>query len=285
MFKGGRTLRFSKLHGIGNDYIFFNCTEGDISDPSALAIRLSDRHTSVGGDGIVLILPSTVADLKMRMFNADGSEGRMCGNAARCVGKYAYEHGLANNTELTLETLSGIRTLSLELSAGRVTGVTVDMGAPCFDASAVPAISDAPELIYHELCLGDICEKITALSVGNPHCIIFKDEIDSLELSLLGPKFEHASIFPDRVNTEFVRVISETELSMRVWERGSGETLACGTGACAAVAAAVRLGISPRGEFIKVVLRGGELYIKYTHDGRLLMRGPAEHAFDGEVEI
>lgn len=276
-------MKFTKMHGIGNDYIYFNGFKEKIDNPSLLSIKLSPRHTAVGGDGIVIILPSEKADFRMRMFNADGSEGKMCGNAARCIGKYVYEKGLTDKTRLTLETLSGIKHLSLSVKSGIVESVTVDMGKAVFDAKQIPVVSDSREVINQSVQIAGCCENITCVSMGNPHCVIFRDEIKSLDLEKIGPLYENDKIFPDRVNTEFIKVISPTELEMRVWERGSGETMACGTGACAAVAAAVRCGISPADEFVTVKLLGGNLRIKVASDGGVLMEGEAEFAFEGEV--
>lgn len=277
-------MKFTKMQGMGNDYIYFNGFEENIADPSSLSVRLSDRHFGVGGDGIVIILPSEIADFRMRMFNADGSEGKMCGNASRCIGKYVYEKGLTDKTELTLETLSGIKKLSLKTENGRVTSVTVDMGKAEFSAEKIPVIFDKNEVINEPVTIGGETRSITCVSMGNPHCVIFTDSVKDMELEKIGPSFENAPIFPERINTEFARVIDDKTLEMRVWERGSGETLACGTGACATVAAAVRNGIVPPDEFIKIKLLGGELSIKYCSDGTVLMEGGAEFCFEGEVQ-
>ncbi len=272
------------MHGAGNDYIYFNCFEEKIDDPSALSIKLSDRHFSVGGDGIVLIMPSEVADFRMRMFNADGSEGKMCGNASRCIGKYVYEKGLTDKTTVTLETLAGIKTLNLDVRDGKVESVCVDMGKAEFRASLVPVISDKDEVINEPLEIGDNCCRITCVSTGNPHCVTFLDEVKSLPLDKIGVLFENNEIFPERVNTEFIKIIDEKTLEMRVWERGSGETLACGTGACASVAAAVRNGICKAGEEVTVKLLGGDLYITCSPEYDIKMCGGAEFAFDGEIK-
>ena len=277
-------MKFTKMQGMGNDYIYFNGFEEDIADPSSLSVRLSDRHFGVGGDGIVIILPSEIADFRMRMFNADGSEGKMCGNASRCIGKYVYEKGLTDKTELTLETLSGIKKLSLKTENGKVTSVTVDMGKAEFSAEKIPVIFDKNEVINEPVTIGGETRSITCVSMGNPHCVIFTDSVKDMELEKIGPSFENAPIFHERINTEFVRVKDDKTQEMRVWERGSGETLACGTGACATVSAAVRNGISPADEFIRIKLLGGELNIKYCSDGTVLMEGGAEFCFEGEVQ-
>lgn len=278
------TMKFTKMHGIGNDYIYFNGFDTAIDDPAALSVRLSDRHRSVGGDGIVLILPSDCADFRMRMFNADGSEGKMCGNASRCIGKYVYEKGLTAKTTVTLETLSGIKTLHLHVTDGIVTSVAVDMGRADFNADAVPVSFNTDEVIERSFTVAETEWRITCLSVGNPHCVTFCDEVAALDLAKIGPTFEHAPIFPERVNTEFVRCVDRTTLEMRVWERGSGETMACGTGACASAAAAVKTGRCPANEPITVRLLGGELRITVSDDFSILMEGPAEFAFEGEVD-
>ncbi len=278
-------LSFSKMHGAGNDYIYVDCFAQEISKPEQAAIIMSDRHFGVGSDGLVLIMPSKIADLRMRMFNADGSEGKMCGNASRCVGKYAYEHGLIKKSEFSLETLSGIKHLYLKKDGNTVTSVTVDMGHPILTPSEIPVTGSGERFIDQPVMVNDVCYRITALSMGNPHAVIFCDDVDSLPLADIGPDFEHLPIFPERVNTEFVRIIDEHTLQMRVWERGSGETLACGTGACASVVAAALNGYCKQGEEIAVKLLGGELYITYTSDDKVLMRGSATHVFDGVMEL
>lgn len=277
-------MRFTKMHGIGNDYIYFNGFEERIENPESFSIRLSDRHKGIGGDGIVIILPSDKADFRMRMFNADGSEGKMCGNAARCVGKYVYEKGMTDKTDITLETLSGIKNLHLTVKNGSVESVTADMGKAEFEAKKIPVLSDTEEVINKKAVLAGEERTVTCVSVGNPHCVVFCGGISELELDKIGPLFENDKMFPDRINTEFVEVINERELAMRVWERGSGETLACGTGACAVVAAAVRNGICKADEFITVHLIGGLLKIKYRSDRTVIMQGEAEFVFDGTID-
>jgi len=276
-------MKFTKMHGIGNDYIYFNCFEETVSDPENLSIKLSDRHFGVGGDGIVLIMPSEKCDFRMRMFNADGSEGKMCGNATRCIGKYVYEKGLTDKTRITLETLSGIKVLDLEVKDGIVESVTVDMGKAVFTAKDIPVTADTDEVIEEPISLCGRNDKMTCVSMGNPHCVIFTEDIDSLELEKIGPYYENYEKFPERINTEFVEYIDSHTLKMRVWERGSGETLACGTGACATVSAAVRTGRCPADEFIEVRLLGGVLKVKYLSDGTVIMKGPAAFSFEGEV--
>lgn len=276
-------MKFTKMQGMGNDYIYFNGFEEKIENPNELSIKLSDRHFGIGGDGIVIILPSEIADFRMRMFNADGSEGKMCGNASRCIGKYVYEKGLTDKTDVTLETLSGIKKLHLTIDNGKVKSVTVDMGKAEFTADKIPVISDKEQVISQPVTIGGREWKITCVSMGNPHCVIFTENVADMELEKIGPLFENADIFPDRINTEFVRVIDKNNLEMRVWERGSGETLACGTGTCATVSAAVKNGICNADEFVKIKLLGGELNVKYCSDATVLMQGGAEFCFEGEV--
>ena len=277
-------MKFTKMHGIGNDYIYFNCFEEKIKNPGELSIKLSDRHFGAGGDGIVLILPSDKADFRMRMFNADGSEGKMCGNASRCVGKYLYEKGLTKKTSIKLETLSGIKVLELKVVNEKVVSVKVNMGKPIVEAKNIPVISDEEEVINRELIINKEKYNITCLSMGNPHCVVFMDNIHNLDLEKIGPYFENNEIFPDRINTEFVEIINEKYIKMRVWERGSGETLACGTGACASVVASVINGYCKRDSDIKVGLLGGELIINYTSQGDVYMEGPAEFVYEGMIE-
>ncbi|MDD4699993.1 MAG: carbamoyl-phosphate synthase large subunit, partial [Oscillospiraceae bacterium] len=281
--KGKKPLKFTKMHGIGNDYIYFNCIEQTIDNPNQLSLTLSDRHFGVGGDGIVMIMPSDIADFRMRMFNTDGSEGKMCGNASRCVGKYVYERGLTTKTTVTLETLSGTKVLNLKVVDGVVEKVTVDMGVAELNSKKVPVCIDKEKVIGETVTIDDKEWNITCVSMGNPHCVVFYDDVENMPLSDIGPKFEFASIFPDRINTEFVEVIDSTTLKMRVWERGSGETMACGTGACATVVAAVENGISPRNTDITVELLGGNLTIKYMTDGTVFMTGGASFVFDGQL--
>lgn len=278
-------MKFTKMHGIGNDYIYFNCLEKEIENPEELSIKLSDRHFGVGGDGIVLILPSDKADFRMRMFNADGSEGKMCGNATRCIGKYVYEKGITDKKEITLETLSGIKTLKLSVNEkNKVESVEVNMGEAILNASEIPVKFDKEKVINEKVKIADSEYNITCVSMGNPHCVVYMDEIDDLDLEKLGPKFENDSIFPERVNTEFIKVIDENTLKMRVWERGSGETWACGTGACAAVVSSVLNGYCKYDTPIKIKLLGGELSIKFMKNGLVYMSGPAEFVFEGSIE-
>lgn len=277
-------IKFTKMHGIGNDYVYINCFEQDVENPAELALKMSPRRFSVGADGVILICPSDVADAKMRMFNLDGSEGKMCGNGIRCVGKFIYDNGIAHKSKLTVETLSGIKTLEITDENGKAASVTVDMGFVEFTPAKIPVISDCDTVIDKPITVSGRQYNITAVSMGNPHAVVFCDEIDSLNLEAIGPEFEHHKMFPERVNTEFIRVIDDSTLQMRVWERGSGETFACGTGACAAVAAAVVNGYCSHGREVTVHLVGGDLFITYACDGTVFMRGGAEKVFDGIYE-
>lgn len=278
-------IKFTKMHGIGNDYIYINCFTQKIENPNELALKMSPRRFSVGADGVILICPSDVADAKMRMFNLDGSEGKMCGNGVRCVGKYIYDNGIAHKNVVTVETLSGIKTLEITDKDGTADTITVDMGAAEFNPINIPVLLEGDEIINVPISVGGKECRITAVSMGNPHAVVFCDEIDNLDLAKIGPDFEHHDIFPEQVNTEFIRVVDSNTLQMRVWERGSGETLACGTGACAAVVAAVKNGYCRQGDEITVHLAGGNLFITYASDGRVFMRGGAEKVFDGEYEF
>ena len=276
-------MKFSKMHGIGNDYIYVNCFEETVSEPEKVSVVLSDRHKGVGGDGLVLIMPSDIADFRMRIFNADGSEAMMCGNATRCIGKYVYDMGLTDKTDITLETNSGIKYLTLYLKDNKVDSVTVDMGKAILVPKDIPVNSDLDRFVSQPV---EICGRtwdITCVSMGNPHAVIFTEGIAELDLEKIGPHFENHELFPNRVNTEFAEVIDDHTLNMRVWERGSGETFACGTGTCATVVAAVLNGICKQDEEVLVHLRGGDLRITYKSDGTVLMTGPAEYVFEGTV--
>ena len=274
-------LRFTKMHGCGNDYVYVNCFEEEVKDPVSLSIAISDRHFGVGGDGLVLICPSDRADAKMRMFNADGSEGKMCGNAIRCVGKYLYDHGIVCKTTVTIETLSGIKTLALFLKDGKVDSAQVNMGPAILIPSEIPVNLPGEQAVAVPVKIAGEEHTITCVSMGNPHCIVFGGDPYELDLPKIGPLFENDPLFPERVNTEFIEVLDDHTLNMRVWERGSGETWACGTGACAAAVAAVLNGFCKKGKDISVRLRGGELTIRYT-DEAVFMTGKATEVFRGE---
>lgn len=276
-------LKFTKMHGIGNDYIYINCFEETVNNPNKLSEFVSDVHFGIGADGLVLICPSDKADFKMRIFNADGSEAKMCGNATRCIGKYVFEKGLTDKTTVTLETLGGIKTLKLDVCGGIVEYVTVDMGMAVIKPREIPIDADGEDFVDRPLEICGRTYRVTGVSMGNPHAVVFVDDTKTLELEKIGPEFEYNPLFPDRVNTEFIRVINPNILEMRVWERGSGETWACGTGACAAVVASVMNGYCKRGEEVLVKLRGGDLRITYNADGTVTKKGPAAFICDGEL--
>lgn len=277
-------LSFTKMEGCGNDYLYFNCLSSLDFDPAAVSVRLSDRHFGVGGDGIILLCPSLEADAKMRIFNADGSEGRMCGNGIRCAGKYLYDRGLVKSDTLKIETLSGVKTLLLQTEGGKALGARVGMERADFSPESLPVGLPGEKIVNAPATIGGQLWRITCVSMGNPHCVVFGEEPEGLDLSTVGPLFAKSPLFPEGVNTEFVRVISPTELAMRVWERGSGETFACGTGACAAVSAAVANGYCQPGTDVSVHLRGGTLTIRYTEE-EVFMTGPAREVFQGTVQI
>lgn len=276
-------ISFTKMHGIGNDYVYIQALETAIPDPGPLAKRISDRHFGVGSDGLVLILPSEQADFMMDMYNSDGSRGRMCGNAIRCVGRYVYERGLTDKKTLQIETLSGIRTLQLNVRGGRVESVAVDMGRPILKPADIPVRWNDTQVVDEPIAVDGQLHRLTCLSMGNPHAVVFMPEIDHLNLARIGPMFESHSLFPDRINTEFVQVVDRKTLRMRVWERGAGETMACGTGACAALVAAVLTGRTDRKATVK--LRGGDLLIHYDAATDIVwMTGPATFVFDGTLD-
>ncbi len=277
-------MKFYKMHGIGNDYIYFDCFKTPVPNPSELAIRLSDRHFSIGGDGVILLCPSNVADCKMRMFNADGSEGKMCGNGVRCVGKLAHDLGYVNGNICRVETLSGIKTLEFAFDEnGKVESAKVNMGAAELNGEKIPSAFRGEKVVGAPLEVGGRQYSVTLVSMGNPHCVTFEDP-DAVDLEKTGKLFENHPAFPERINTEFVKVIRRNELKMRVWERGSGETLACGTGACAVAVAATLNGYCGKNEEITVHLRGGDLKIVYT-DEAVYMTGGATLAFVGEIDL
>ncbi|HYC57290.1 MAG TPA: diaminopimelate epimerase [Candidatus Binatia bacterium] len=277
-------MTFTKLHGCGNDYLFVDCTSRPLDDASRIARIVSDRRTGVGSDGLILICPSQAADFRMEMYNADGSRGQMCGNGIRGVGKYVFDHGLTARDDLRIETDSGIKHLALEHGGGRVSRVRVEMGQAILEGRQIPVDAHGP-VIDRELEVADRSWRVTCVSMGNPHCVTFDfdEDLGVLDLERIGPPFEHHRFFPARVNTEFVRVNSPTDLTMRVWERGSGETAACGTGACAVVVAAVLTGRSQRRATVH--LNGGDLEIEYREDGSVVMTGPSVEVFTGTIAV
>lgn len=278
-------MKFTKMQGIGNDYVYVNCFNETVENPEKVSGIISDRHFGIGADGLVLIMPSDKADFRMRMFNADGSEGMMCGNASRCIGKYVYDNGLTDKTDITLETKSGIKRLKLFVKDGLVETVEVDMGKAVIKPADIPMLAEGDSFIGKPIEVNGKMHNVTAVSMGNPHCVLFTTGIDKLDLEKIGPSFENHKLFPERVNTEFCEIIDSCTLKMRVWERGSGETWACGTGACATAVASVLCGYSKHDEEITLKLRGGDLAITYKSDGTVLMRGPAAKVFDGEIEL
>lgn len=277
-------LQFTKMQGCGNDYIYFNCYNQEIQNPEELSIRLSDRHFGVGGDGIILIGPAGEEDATMRIFNMDGSEAKMCGNGIRCVGQYLYEHKLVQKDYMRINTLSGVKELRICPKLDNKNQVQVNMGKPILEPSNIPVALDGESVVDREVAIEDKSYHMTCVSMGNPHCVLFEANVETLDLEQIGPLFEKNPLFPEQVNTEFVQVISSNELKMRVWERGSGETLACGTGACASVVAAVLNGFCKKNEEVTVYLQGGTLKIMYT-DETVYMTGEAETLFEGVVEV
>jgi diaminopimelate epimerase len=275
-------MKFVKMHGAGNDYVYIDGFQESISDPAALAIAVSNRNFGIGSDGLILILPSTVADVKMRMFNSDGSEAEMCGNGVRCVAKYAYDHGLVAKEVVTVETGAGVLTLQLYPNpAGRIARVRVNMGLPRLTRGEIPLTGEpATQVVNEPLTILDKTFAITCVSMGNPHCVIFVDDVENFPLEKYGPLIEHHPLFPRRTNVEFVEVRSRSEVRQRTWERGAGETLACGTGASAVAVAGVLTGRTER--VIKNVLSGGELELEWSETGPVFMTGPAVEVFSGE---
>ena len=278
-------LHFTKMEGTGNDYIYFDCMQYEIPSPESISVILSDRHFSIGSDGIIMILPSTIADAKMRMFNRDGTEGKMCGNGIRCVAKYLYEHNIVRKSRMTIETLSGVRKLHLYIQNDTVISVTVDMGQAILNPAQIPVKLEGDAVINHTIDVSGTPCAITCVSMGNPHCVTFLDNVDTLDINTVGPELELHPLFPDHVNAEFVQVINRASLKMRVWERGSGETWACGTGACAAAVAAVLNGYCQYDQDITVHLKGGTVIIRCQSDGTVTMTGDAKTVFKGTVEL
>lgn len=278
-------IKFTKMHGTGNDYVYVNLFDETLENPSKASVKVSDRHFGIGSDGLICIAPSDVADCQMIMYNADGSEGAMCGNGIRCVAKYVYDHGIVPKEELTVETKSGIKKLELTIENGVVTYVKVNMGQAVLKPEQIPVDAAGEDFVARTICVAGKEYTVTCVSMGNPHCVVFAEGIDELELEKIGPFFERHMLFPDRINTEFVEVVDRRTLKMRVWERGSGETISCGTGTCASTVAAVLNGHCERGEEIEVRIRGGVLYDTYLESGEVLMKGPATEVFQGEIEI
>ena len=277
-------MKFTKMHGLGNDYVYVNCFEEKIDNPQAVARFVSDRHFGIGSDGLIMINPSKTADFEMEMYNADGSRGEMCGNGIRCVAKYVYDYGLTDKTQISVETLGGIKYLDLTVEDGKVSLVKVDMGKPELEADLIPIISEREQVIDEPIEVDGKEYHMTGVSMGNPHAVIYVDDVKGLDLEKIGPKFENHERFPKRINTEFVHCIDRQTVEMRVWERGSGETLACGTGACAVAVASILNGYTERE--VEIRLLGGNLQIEWNEeDNHVYMTGPATVVFDGEIEL
>lgn len=272
------------MHGLGNDYVYVNCFEEKIDNPPAVARFVSDRHFGIGSDGLIMINPSKTADFEMEMYNADGSRGEMCGNGIRCVAKYVYDYGLTDKTQISVETLGGIKYLDLTIEDGKVSLVKVDMGKPKLEADLIPIISEREQVIDEPIEVDEKEYHMTGVSMGNPHAVIYVDDVKGLDLEKIGPKFENHERFPKRINTEFVHCIDRQTVEMRVWERGSGETLACGTGACAVAVSSILNNLTDTQVTVKLL--GGDLQIEWDREkDRVFMTGPATVVFDGVIDI
>lgn len=277
-------MKFTKMHGLGNDYVYVNCFEEKIDNPQAVARFVSDRHFGIGSDGLIMINPSKTADFEMEMYNADGSRGEMCGNGIRCVAKYVYDYGLTDKTQISVETLGGIKYLDLTVEDGKVSLVKVDMGKPKLEADLIPIISEREQVIDEPIEVDGKEYHMTGVSMGNPHAVIYVDDVKGLDLEKIGPKFENHERFPKRINTEFVHCIDRQTVEMRVWERGSGETLACGTGACAVAVSSILNNLTDTQVTVKLL--GGDLQIEWDREkDRVFMTGPATVVFDGVIDI
>lgn len=277
-------MKFTKMHGCGNDYVYVNLFEEKVNDPAAVSIKISDRHFGIGSDGLITIGPSDKADFRMRIYNADGSEAEMCGNGIRCVAKYVYDHKLTDKTEISIESGAGIKYLTLFVENGKVEQVRVDMGEPILTPAEIPVVADGDKVIDAPIEVGGKTWNMTCVSMGNPHAVVFVDDTENFELEKYGPLFESHERFPKRTNTEFVQVISRTEANMRVWERGSAETWACGTGTCACVMACILNNKTE--DKVLVHLRGGDLTIEYDRQtNHVFMTGPATEVFQGEISL
>lgn len=277
-------MKFTKMQGLGNDYVYVNCFEEKIENPPAVARYVSDRHFGIGSDGLIMINPSEVADFEMEMYNADGSRGEMCGNGIRCVAKYVYDYGLTDKTQISVETLGGIKYLDLTVEDGKVVLVKVDMGKPELKSDLIPIISENEKVIDEPIEVDGQVYHMTGVSMGNPHTVIYVDDVKNLDLEKIGPKFENHERFPKRINTEFVHCIDRNTVEMRVWERGSGETLACGTGACAVAVASILNNLTDTRVTVKLL--GGDLQIEWDREkNHVFMTGPAKAVFDGVIDI
>ena len=277
-------MYFTKMHGLGNDYVYVNCFVEYVREPGSLARFVSDRHFGIGSDGLILICPSEKADFRMEIFNADGSRAEMCGNGIRCLAKYVYEQGMTKKKELQIETLAGIRRLWLQTTGNLVDQVTVDMGYPVLQADKIPIISENSRVIMEKITIHQTDYQMTGVSMGNPHAVIYVNRVKGIDINRMGPEFEYHGRFPRRINVEFAEVLGRNSLRVRVWERGAGETMACGTGACAAVVASVLNDLTERQ--VSVQLEGGELTVLWSdEDGKVYMTGPAETVYNGEIHV
>ena len=277
-------MKFTKMQGAGNDYVYVDCTKKELQNPSMISKYISDRHFGIGSDGLILIKSSDKADFFMEMYNADGSQGKMCGNGIRCVGKYVFDNGLTNKTTIKVDTLSGIKILDLNTEDGKVTSAKVNMGSPILIAKDIPVISDTEKMIAQDIEVNGKIYNMTCVSMGNPHAVVYVDSTDDLKLQEIGPYFEMHERFPERINTEFIQVLDRQNLKMRVWERGSGETLACGTGACASLVATVLNGLCE--DSATLHLLGGDLKITWDRNANIVyLEGPATTVFTGEIYI
>lgn len=277
-------MKFTKMQGLGNDYVYVNCFQETIPNPPETARKISNRNFGVGSDGLIMINPSKTADFEMEMYNADGSRSEMCGNGIRCVGKYVYDYGLTDRTNISVETLAGIKYLDLTVEDGKVKLVKVDMGSPVLEPEKIPVVADKETVVNEPIEVNGIEYRMTCVSMGNPHAVVYIDDVKGLEIEKIGPAFEHHDRFPRRVNTEFVKVIDRNTVEMRVWERGSGETMACGTGACAVAVASILNGLTE--DKVTVKLLGGDLEIVWNREeNKVYMTGPAEISFEGEINV
>lgn len=277
-------MKFTKMEGCGNDYVYVDCTKNELANPKEIAVKVSDRHFGIGSDGLILIKSSESADFFMEMYNMDGSQSAMCGNGMRCVGKFVYDKGLTDKTHIAVDTLAGIKYLDLNVVDGKVASVTVNMGQPILEAEEIPVVAEKSPVVREKITVAGKEYEMTCVSMGNPHAIVYVDSTDDLDIEAIGPLFENHEKFPERTNTEFIQVVDRNTLKMRVWERGSGETLACGTGACATVVASVLNGLCENTATVKLL--GGDLKITWDREENLVfMEGPARIVFEGEIEL
>lgn len=277
-------MKFTKMQGLGNDYVYVNCFKETIENPPEMAKKVSNRNFGIGSDGLIMINPSDVADFEMEMYNADGSRSEMCGNGIRCVGKYVYDYGLTEKEHISVETLAGIKYLDLTVEDGKVKLVKVDMGNPELVPANIPIVADGDRVIDEPINVNGTEYRMTGVSMGNPHAVVYVEDVKGLDIETIGPAFENHERFPNRVNTEFVKVLDQNTVEMRVWERGSGETMACGTGACAVAVACILNGLTE--DKVTVKLLGGDLQIEWDKEAdKIYMTGPAEVSFDGEINL